>query len=254
MSEETTPAASTGCRDVPATDALADAHALYSSGQLDRSEQAFTALLDTRFRPGALYGLAMIAWKRGDPARSRALLEQSLGVDRRNPELLCDLARMRLADGDRDGAIALLGEALSYQPSHRAALGELVALGEAGPAASPAQTPVATIPRPPHQPNSSDSLVGTVNHVVRSVGPYRGSPAALQILTFRVQTYDGAGSPGEVVGVTMRGTEITGTLEEGDWVEIEDRPRSGEGAQPKEVRNLTVNDVVKAKMAWIMTR
>jgi hypothetical protein len=237
-----------------ATDALGQAHALYTGGQLDQSEQAFAALLDTRFRPGALYGLAMIAWKRGDPARSRALLEQSLGVDRHNPELLCDLARMRLADGDRDGAIALFGEALSYQPSHRAALGELVALGEASPTETRAQTPVAAIPRPPNEPTSPDSLVGTANHVVRSVGPYRGSPAALQILTFRVQTYDGGGSPGEVVGVTMRGTEITGTLEEGDWVEIEDRPPSGEGAQPKEVRNLSVNDVVRAKKAWIMTR
>jgi hypothetical protein len=121
-------------------------------------------------------------------------------------------------------------------------------------ASSPAETPATEILKPPHDPGDLSAMVGIVRNLSKGVGPYRGKPAALQIWAFRVETYDEHGNPGELMGVEMRGHEIRGTLDNGDWVEISERPRSGGGYRPKTVRNLTTNDVVKARMRWLMAQ
>jgi hypothetical protein len=250
-------------------ESLADAKALYEDGQLDDSERAFSQLAGTSLRGEALYGLALVSLRRGDGDRARALFEQSLGADRKNPNCLYYLARDQLARGARDNAVALLGEALTYNPRHRGALDELGALvgaasipdggDSAWPYRSPAGDASAQVevlpgdrvdaeaaPRPPRPPSRSSSAVGVVRNVSKVVGPWRGKPAAVQIWTFRLETYEDDGSPRDVIGVEMRGFAISGTLDNGDWVEIAERP-SSDGYRPKEVRNLTTGDVVRAK-------
>jgi hypothetical protein len=254
-----------------AHDGLLAAEELFAAGRLDESKDAFAALLISEVRADALFGLAMISSGNGDLERAQALLEQSLGARRRNPAALYQLARTHLVLGEEQRAIALLGETLADDPSHDAALRELAALArtagrgaeatdfsaveqpprsprtpdaEGGPAAS-SEAAGARPPRPPHDPSA---IVGVARSVVRGVGPWRGKPAALQIWTFRVQTFDEAGNPGRVVGVDMRGHEIRGTLDNGDWVEIAERPKAGEGCRPKQLRNITTDDVVRSRM------
>jgi hypothetical protein len=121
-------------------------------------------------------------------------------------------------------------------------------------AASPAQAPASPSPRPRHESADPSATVGTVRNLSKGVGPYRGKPAALQIWTFRVETYDEQGNVGELMGVEMRGHEITGTLDNGDWVEIKERPKRGGGCRPKKVRNLTTNDLIEARYRWFMAQ
>ena len=71
--------------------------------------------------------------------------------------------------------------------------------------------------------------MGVVNRLQKGFGPLNGNPAVVQVWTFRIQTYDDRGNPGNAFGVTMRGWDIVGTLENGDWVEISDRPAPGQG-------------------------
>ena len=113
--------------------ALADARALFAEGRLDDSRAAFENLLESGVRADALYGLAVIAFRRGDNDGAQVLFEQSLGVKRSNPDALYYLARVHLAKGNRYSAIALFGEALSFEPLHDAALREISKLAETPP-------------------------------------------------------------------------------------------------------------------------
>ena len=243
---------------------LAAAEQLFVSGRLEEAERELTALLETGVRTEALYGLAMICLKRGDAKRARSLLEQCLGVRRRHPDGLYNLARICLADGDRAAAIALFGEALSYAPGHSAALRELASLAgastpsqQAGAAQSeqggglpPASVPTAGVtPRPPRDPKNPSSLVGVVSDLLRGFAPGGSGPAMRTVWTFRLQTYDDEGKPGETFGVEIRGHAINGALKNGDWVEIDDRPPPGEGCRPKHLRNLSISDTVTARDA-----
>lgn len=259
----------------PETD-LAAAKVLYAEGQLHESQVAFEDLLKSKVRGDSLYGLAMIALKRGDSDSAQMFFEQSLGVKRNNPNALYYLARALLRQGGRYEVIALLGEALSYDPRHEAALREIsqligdighadldasqqsepspLANAAAGTATSRESAPARARLHPPRAPQDPAATVGIVRNLSKGVGPWRGTPAALQIWTFRVETYDGEGTPGGLVGVEIRGHEIAGTLDSGDWVEIDDEPEAGEGLRPKEVRNLTTSDVVKARYFRFTTR
>lgn len=232
-------------------DTLSTAQQLYANGQYSESEQSFRLLLETDLRGEALYGLALIAARRGDEPRARALLEQSVGVNRSNPAALYELARRAATDGQRDAAVGLLAETLLHDARHRGALEELVNLAQAEAANGPKAPPVVTPTRPPGEPTSPSSLVGVVSGLSKTVGPHRGSPAAAQIWEFRVQKFDTDGTPGAVEGVMMRGREINGTLQNGDWVEIIEPPEDGVGYRPHELRNLTLNAIVTAKkLPW----
>jgi hypothetical protein len=119
------------------------------------------------------------------------------------------------------------------------------------PNSAPAQPATST------RPDNSRNVAGTVGiarNVSKGVGPYRGKPAALQVWTFRLETYDQGDNPGPLLGVEMRGTEIKGTLENGDWVLITETVKPGEGCRPKEIRNLTTNERVRSKMAFFMAQ
>jgi tetratricopeptide (TPR) repeat protein len=249
-----------------ARDSLTVAEQLFGSGRLDEAERELMVLLGSELRAEALYGLAMISSKRGDAVRTRSLLEQCLGVKRTHPDALYNLGRVHLADGNRQAAVALFAEALSYAPAHRAALGALVSVaatnGNSGQGAGPpaGEDPRVSLPtmapapvvRPPHSPTDPSSIVGVATYLAKGVGPWRGKVAAVQIWTFRVQTYDQDGSPQGLIGVELRGHDISGTLENGDWVEIGRDSCNGGGCHPKEIRNLSTNEAVKARMRWFM--
>lgn len=108
-----------------ATRGLAIARALFAEGRLDESRVAFENLLKSTARADALYGLAVIALRHGDNDGAQVLFEQSLGVKRNNPDALYYLARIHSTKGNRNLAIALLGEALSCDPLHDAALRDI---------------------------------------------------------------------------------------------------------------------------------
>lgn len=120
------------------------------------------------------------------------------------------------------------------------------------PQASPA-APSPSSTRPANSRNVAGT-VGIARSVSKGVGPYRGKPAALQVLTFRLETYDENDNPGPLLGVEMRGTEIVGTLENGDWVLITERVKPGEGCRPKEVQNLTTSERVRSKRHFFMAQ
>jgi hypothetical protein len=49
----------------------------------------------------------------------------------------------------------------------------------------------------------------------------------------------------------MRGHEINGVLDNGDWVELLDQPEADRVYQPKEIFNLTLGAPVKSRMRWL---
>jgi hypothetical protein len=63
---------------------------------------------------------------------------------------------------------------------------------------------------------------------------------------FLVDTWEAGGAPGTKVPVEMRGRSFTGSIGDGDWVEIAGDWRSGETLRPARVRNLTMNSDVIA--------
>jgi tetratricopeptide (TPR) repeat protein len=241
-------------------DRLAQAGDLYRANRLAESGELYASLLDSELRAYALYGLALVSRRQGDRDRAQALLEQTLGVDRRNPDALAQLARIHLEKGNQDAATRLAGESLALNPRHPVATatiwgltnqptaGALAGVVQPGEAQPPRQ-PSEPAPRhvPPRPPTSASSTVGTVEDLKQGVAPYRGKPAALQVWSFRLQGYDADGRPLPLIGVEMRGMEITGTLDNGDWVEIPESARPGEGLRPKKLYNLTSNDMVNAR-------
>jgi hypothetical protein len=261
--------------------ALRAAEELYAEGRLKASEAAFGALLRSEVRAEALYGLGRISYEANDLGRAQALFEQSLGVERRSPDTLYYLGRTLLARGAASKAIAYLAEALAYQPDHEPARRELASLvasaaasadtrgaesqpalaeepeavaaavsGWPGAAASPSSQG-ADATGPPRPPKDAGALVGVVTQLAKGVGPWRGRPAAAQIWTFRLEQRDSGGAESAgIVAVELRGHEITGALENGDWVEISERPKPGQGCRPKELRNLTADDLVRSRWRW----
>lgn len=249
--------------------ALDTAEALYREGKLAESEQAFSELLRTDGRAAALYGLGRISYRADNLGRAQALFEQSLGVERRSANALYYLGRTLTDRGSERKAIAYLQEALTYQPDHQPTLRLLASLqGESaaqlshpvGPAASsramadpggarsePSPPPASPTAGPPWPPNDPQALVGIVSHLSKGVAPWRGKPAAAQLWGFRVELQDASpgGGPARMLGVEMRGHEITGNLENGDWVEISERPKAGKPFRPKKLRNLSTNDQVR---------
>jgi tetratricopeptide (TPR) repeat protein len=289
--------------------ALQAAEALYAAGKLPQSEAAFNALLGSDERAGALCGLGRISYHTDKLGRAQALFEQSLGVERRNPDALCYLGRTLVARGSPIKAIAYLEEALVYQPDHEQARRELELLkataspdgkprgsaagdnrgqweqwarnqfgdnpqtvrvaveaamraasngassqqaAEAATAAAVANTPPPQgLPlRPPSPPRDPNALVGIVTQLTKTVAPWGGRPAAQQLWNFRLEIPGAPGGSTTRVGVQMRGHEINGTLDNGDWVEISEQPKPGRVYQPKVLRNLSVGGVVKSRRLW----
>jgi hypothetical protein len=158
--------------------------------------------------------------------------------------------------GDREAAIASYGEALALRPTHAAALARIAAIGGASvqPAAAQHAQPLAassvTENEGPPRNAQPGATVGRVSQLKQQLAPWRGRPAAQMVWTFRLQSWDPSGGPGQIAAVEIRGNEIQGSLTDGDWVEITDRPKHG-GFRPKEITNLTTGERVRAKRHWL---
>lgn len=250
-----------GVRD--ADSALRSAESLFAEGKFVDSEAAFGSLLGTEKRADALLGLGLISFQTGNLSRAQALFEQSLGVERPRPNTLYYLGRTLLDRGASvNKAVAYLEEALRYDPRHEPARRLLVSIGRSAPyattsEATPSEKAGGTGPAgPPRRPQNPSALVGVVTQLTKRTTAWRGKPAAAQEWAFRLDVRDlarGGASIG-IVGVQLQGHDIEGTLENGDWVEIGDRPKPGKGLQPKELRNLTGGDVVRARWRWFMAK
>jgi hypothetical protein len=64
------------------------------------------------------------------------------------------------------------------------------------------------------------------------------------VWNFRVDSWDADGAPQPPVAVEVRGTEIEGSVQDGDWVEIPGPWKAGQTLHPKAFRNLTMNSAV----------
>jgi hypothetical protein len=102
---------------------------------------------------------------------------------------------------------------------------------------------------PPRPPSSTKSTVGIARQIRRQSVPYRGNPGAQQMLAFRVEVVDASGMQAGVLGVELRGHDIRGNVEDGDWVEITERlSRDG---RIKSFMNLTTGQEVRRKIKII---
>jgi hypothetical protein len=237
---------------------LEEAQAQYRDGKLAESERIYQDLIDRSEAPAAaLYGLALIRISQGEDPAAAELLERALEYERA-PNALYYLGEIAQRRGDREVAIASYGEALALQPTHAGALAQIAAIAGAAPQPQPSvphQAQQITPPvvrqdeRPPRDPQPG-ATVGRVSQLKQQAASWRGKPAAQMVWTFRMQSWDPSGGPGLIAAVEIRGNEIHGSLADGDWVEITDRPKDG-GFRPKEITNLTTGERVRAKRYWL---
>lgn len=69
----------------------------------------------------------------------------------------------------------------------------------------------------------------------------------IQVLSFRVERYDGDGNRLPPVPVEMRGARVSGSVREGDHVEIRARLRGDGVMRPRALRNLTTRSKVRIR-------
>lgn len=74
-----------------------------------------------------------------------------------------------------------------------------------------------------------------------------GGNQNIQVLSFRVERYDGDGNRLPPVPVEMRGGRVTGSVREGDHVEIRARLRGDGVMRPRALRNLTTRSKVRTR-------
>lgn len=252
-----------------ARQALRNAEALFAAGRVAESEAAFGELLASEVRAEALFGLGVLSYTARNLGRAQALFEQSIGVNADRIDTLYYLGRTLLDRGSGAQAIKYFAHALSIDPNHAVALRDLIVAAESaakrtspasvGPSGESEGRAVTDVPEvsapsaqalgPPLTPSDPNAVVGVVKQLMKGVAPYGGRPAAMQHWTFRVE--DPRNARG-VLGVEMRGFLILGALENGDWVEIAERPQQGKPFSPQSLRNLTTNTSVKAerKLRW----
>lgn len=94
--------------------------------------------------------------------------------------------------------------------------------------------------RPPRAATAGH-LVGRAGSSETRVGRAGDELGGDTVLSFRLLTRDGPGSR----AVQVRGNTIVGTVSDGDWVEVEERERSGR-LEVSQLQNLTSRTLVRA--------
>lgn len=98
---------------------------------------------------------------------------------------------------------------------------------------------------PPRGPSTRHGVVGRARSVKTGNAPFNGQLGAQQMLSFRVDVPDSKGNLDRSIQVEMRGFRISGALENGDWVELDQISRSG---SVKAFENLTTNQQVRTRL------
>lgn len=107
------------------------------------------------------------------------------------------------------------------------------------------QSPVGPIGLPPRKPSTRHGIVGRVRSVKLQGVSWNGQMGAKQSLSFRVDVPDGSGNLKESIQVEMRGFRISGGVENGDWVELDQISRSGD---VKGFENVTTGQYVRTRL------
>ncbi len=98
----------------------------YGASELDAAEELFRRVLGVvPGQPQAIHYLGVLAFQRGDREMALRLMESCADALASSPECLFNLARVRKAMGQLDGAVALLERALSLNPRLRDVRAEL---------------------------------------------------------------------------------------------------------------------------------
>lgn len=238
-------------------DQLANARRLLESGKFDGAESIYREILQLSPQDSdALYGLGLVCFSKKDLAAAEHWFQESLKTNPRDQKTLFYLGEIATARGDKSSAVRLFARILTLNPEHTGAMNRLSRFASpesTGPTTrtAPDTTPhVSQSAQPPHPRSSQDSIVGIARHVQVRPVPFNGRPAAHQLLTFRVDAIDKNGSNTGPVGIELRGNEIVGTLDEGDWVEITERVQ--DGGRIKSFMNLTTETRVKVKRVLFM--
>jgi hypothetical protein len=118
-----------------------------------------------------------------------------------------------------------------------------IARSAAAASASPDTVPVAET-QPANIVSDSNYLRGCISSF-RSRNELMGSRYG-SVWNFRVESWDATGAPQPPIAVEMRGLSFSGSVGDGDWVEIPGRWSPGENLHVKSLRNLSMNAPVEA--------
>ncbi|WP_239311015.1 M48 family metallopeptidase [Frankia sp. Cj3] len=244
---------------------LLQAKSRVGDGDLRGAEELFMRLSSVTSLAGEVaYGLGIVRFREGNGVQAGQLFEKALQIGQNRDNSAYFLGEIALQGGSQDRAIAWFGRALSFNPRHAAALQHIINLSstarlldEGNGGTADRNTSARTNPsmgdKPPRIPLYRDTVIGIADQVRLAAVPFRGKAAGSQSLTFRVRVHDRSGNVGPVRAIELRGNEIRGAVENGDWVELIDPPRGGAG-RVKRVFNLTTNEEVRSKMFILTAR
>lgn len=192
-------------------------------------------------------------YEAGDAARRAGELEraleayrQAVAIDPTHANAVYRLGELALANGEREQADALFRRALTLHPGHAWAQKRLDAMAaEQVPPVKKSDPPAHG---PAHAPRGT-GLVGVVESVRRSQEAYEVRSGSRPVLSIRVRT-DRGGSGARLVAAEMRGKNIRGVVDPGDWVEFPAAWRPG--ARLKSLHNLTTGGEVKVAQSTVV--
>jgi tetratricopeptide (TPR) repeat protein len=255
-----------------------DARMLLETGRVAEAEAAYEELSrNPGERAQSYYGLGMVSLRKQDLASADRWFKATVDENPKDTNARFYLAELAARRGDNVGATRLLGEVLALNPQHAGALKRIgtvnapvVAAGPGStqwssprtssvrrtltppiPSAAPPQPapglrqptePIASLGLPPSPPSSTRSLVGRARLVKLQAVAFNGTPGAKQSLTLRLDIADAKGCLASSIGIEMRGFHVRGSVENGDWIEVNDVSKTG---KVKSLRNLSTGQQVR---------
>jgi hypothetical protein len=173
-----------------------------------------------------------------------------------------------LAIALRDEARQHLRQAVQLRPGFQQARQRLLELERPSspdrtlPGLSPSSPPPPRSPPPGPSPASpppdaavsAGGIVGRARAIqLRSQQDLWLGRGVLERLTFRVERTDEAGNLLPPIPVEIRGARISGTISEGDWVEVRGRRRRDGTVRATRIQNLTTSETIRARnvLRWV---
>jgi tetratricopeptide (TPR) repeat protein len=258
------------------------ARVLLEQGRISEAEAMYLELsADPSLRAECFYSLGFISWRKQDLGAAKTWFVRCLH-EGQNLNARYYLGEIALRDHETDRAIRRFAEVLMLNPQHagaRSSLGRIIAptvqpepgkiasssprppldrpapVTRLGPVESVRKRPeaphdpdpasVASVGQPPRPPASTHSTVGRVRLVKLQAVAFNGQPAGKQSLSFRLDIPDQFGSLARSLQLEMRGFRISGGVENGDWIEVDEISRSGD---VKVFQNISTGQRVKTRL------
>ena len=163
------------------------------------------------------------------PAENRAEWREwavrEFGDDKRSVELATDVVLKSLNVG--------------YSPEQSVAIARTMVRNNAPKGSDAMNSNADSKPAEPHLVSDAEHLRGRVS-LFRARNELVGKQYGA-VWNFRVDSWDPAGKPQPAVAVEMRGLQFSGSLGNGDWVEIPGDWKAGENMRVNQLRNITMN-------------